>query len=70
MKLTYTVVCGRPYPEGDLNVQYTKPCDTLEEAFDCIDNHLVGYPTALIEIRQGTHVYTLDYTAGEYKPLR
>lgn len=69
MKMTFTVVCGTPYPEGDLNIKYLKPCDTLEEAFDKIDNHLVGYPIELIEVRLGDHVWTLDAHGGDYRPI-
>lgn len=69
MKTSYTVVCGRRYPEGDLNIKYTAPAGTFEEAIDLIDNLGNAYPVELIEVRWGDYVWTIDTTAGEYRPL-
>jgi len=67
--MKYNVFCGTLYAEGDPNWKFCATFDTLEEAMDKIDNHLVGYPVQVIEVRRGDYVYTIDMNTPCFRPL-
>ena len=68
MQLKFTVVAGK-YDGHERNTKYINDFDTLEEAFDDVDNkNLTGAPWCEIEVHgvMTDHKFIIDCTSPRY----